>query len=97
MKTPHKHAELIKAWADGAVIQYYIPRSIGIGSWHNVVGNRPSWGLNEDYRIKPENVVKYGNITRSFDTYWSRNREPSHNVMATFDPDGRLLSVEIIK
>jgi len=25
MKTPHKHAELIKAWADGAEIEFFDP------------------------------------------------------------------------
>lgn len=44
---PHKHAELIKAWADGAVIQCMDVR----GKWRDV---SPAWDEDLDYRIKPE-------------------------------------------
>ena len=48
MGTPHKHAELIKAWADGAKIQY-----LNINEeWRDI--SSPNWGLSTDYRIKPE-------------------------------------------
>jgi hypothetical protein len=50
MSTPHKHAPVIKAWADGAVIQY----KNGFGEWVDVDDNRPAWGNNAEYRIKPE-------------------------------------------
>ena len=51
---PHKHAELIKAWADGATIER---------KWGNYVENNepcwfvdddPSWMIHVEYRIKPE-------------------------------------------
>jgi hypothetical protein len=48
-KRPHKHAELIKAWADGAVIQGL---SLA-GEWLNCPPNNPSWSTSCDYRIKP--------------------------------------------
>lgn len=52
--TPHKHAALIKAWADGAVIQARFP---GIEEWKDI---DPTWSLHIEYRIKPEPVmVKY--------------------------------------
>ena len=38
MKTPHEHAELIKAWADGAEIEYQSPNS---GDWYVCT---PAWG-----------------------------------------------------
>jgi hypothetical protein len=49
MKTPHKHAELIKAWADGAEIQYHKGHE-----WCDVVDNTPYWYECNEYRIKPE-------------------------------------------
>lgn len=50
---PHKHAELIKAWADGATIQYY---EVSLG-W---IDTDPLWGSNHKYRIKPaEKVVRW--------------------------------------
>ena len=44
---PHKHAELIKAWADGAQIEYWDFN----GMWVEVAN--PCWEM-EMYRIKPE-------------------------------------------
>jgi hypothetical protein len=43
-----KHADLIKAWADGAIIE----KNNGMGHWIEV--NKPDWMDWEIYRIKPE-------------------------------------------
>ena len=54
----HKHAELIKAWADGAQIQVFNDRRM---CWEDVAAC-PYWVDNFQYRIKPEEkktVVKY--------------------------------------
>ncbi len=48
--TPHKHAELIKAWADGATIQIKHHES---GGWIDT--DSPQWG-DLLYRVKPEVV-----------------------------------------
>ena len=44
---PHRHAQLIKAWADGAQIEYWDFK----GDWVEV--SNPCWEM-EMYRIKPE-------------------------------------------
>ena len=44
---PHKHAELIKAWADGAEIEAW-----DCGFWY--AAKDPTWQENMKYRIKPE-------------------------------------------
>ena len=55
MGQPHKHAEVIKAWADGAEIE--CRQMSPSGEWfewgrvHNP--NAPSWDATE-YRIKPD-------------------------------------------
>ena len=54
-KTPHKHAELIKKWADGAIIQL---KQIN-GEWVDTAYNDPSWGNEFEYRIKPNLVKKW--------------------------------------
>ena len=46
---PHKHAELIKAWADGAEIEFW---SSPDNKWY--LTERPSWDAWKTYRIKPE-------------------------------------------
>jgi len=48
MNKPHKHAELIKAWADGAEIQFLNQSS---GDWVGV--SDPCWHEGGMYRIKP--------------------------------------------
>ena len=52
MGKPHKHADLIKAWADGADIQQ---RYDSVKEWQNI-GQFPSWAENFEYRIKPKTV-----------------------------------------
>ena len=67
---PHKHAELIKAWADGAEIEY---RSFETIEWKPIFKGW-SWDntLVAEYRIKPEpkpDHVFYGRVAFTyFDT-----------------------------
>ena len=49
---PHKHAELIKAWADGAEIE----RLSEIGDWLPD-NDTPEWLEDVTYRIKPAEPV----------------------------------------
>jgi hypothetical protein len=52
MGTPHKHAALIKAWADGAEIEVRYPSCRG--GWTNWKGStNPTWNPELEYRIKP--------------------------------------------
>lgn len=50
MTTPHKHADLIIAWAKGAEIQYNYANA----EWYDFPNNVPNWDINVQYRIKPE-------------------------------------------
>lgn len=59
MSKQHKHADLIKAWADGAKIQYF---SDNFQDWIDT--ENPTWIENTKYRIDPENYIKFGsNLT----------------------------------
>ena len=53
MGQPHKHAEVIKAWADGAEIQF---RSQNGRCWVDVaIGHlTPGFSVELEYRVKPE-------------------------------------------
>jgi hypothetical protein len=89
---PHKYAELIKAWADGATIQvkyrddaqYWVDR------------DNPIWHPDNQYRIKPEpkpDVVRYAVVSGTMIC-----QQDFHNVRAIFDGEtGELKSVEMIK
>ena len=62
----HKHADLIHAWAEGAIIQY----SIGCGIWNNCPDNKPMWEADDRiYRVRPtKRVIKFRNwLMRSGD------------------------------
>ena len=54
---PHKHAELIKAWADGAEIQYW---NGSIEQWKDGDREEMSWYEDYQYRIKPEPKPDHG-------------------------------------
>lgn len=58
MGNPHKHAELIKAWADGAEIEFLAPD----GKWYP---SDPVWDINREYRIK-KNIVKTAGYRRYY-------------------------------
>jgi len=51
---PHKHADIIKAWADGAEIQKQV-----LGEWVNITlprGLCPNFKSGHIYRIKPDEL-----------------------------------------
>ena len=104
MKTPHKHAELIKAWADGAAIEYF---DIYESRWFTAV--KPSWETEFKYRIKPEpkpDVVEQCTLHRNLG--WRYGQPPEgwnhakHFVEVgdfklTFDGEtGKLKSAEVL-
>lgn len=93
---PHKHAALIKAWADGAQIQ---SRSNEAQPWTDA--KSPMWYESTQYRLKPQNRVVTAKLF--LEIYGSHEKlrvysfDEQSNVRATFDPEGNLLAVELIK
>ena len=70
---PHKHAKLIKAWADGAEIQVLVRD----GEW--VKTPYPEWNEDTEYRIKPDeprlrDMYIYKNA--SMGTCWIDEKNP---------------------
>ena len=94
MNKPHKHAELIKAWADGAEIEYLPSEST---RWRMVV--TPCWDGNGDYRIKPKpDVVLYGYACTKGVCRVSLYRGDGDNLKLTFDGDtGKLKAAEVLQ
>lgn len=91
MGQPHKHAAVIKAWADGESIEVQAGEK-----WQKVA--TPLFLVGSVYRVKPKNITvtrrvyfDVGNqITRTY--YCS---EP--NIEYTFDPEGKLLEAKVLK
>lgn len=52
--TPHIHAEVIKAWADGKPIESRLDWD---EPWYYV--QNPIWNPGQEYRVKPEEVVDF--------------------------------------
>lgn len=103
---PHKHAELIKAWADGAEIEY-----LDGDIWMRT--SDPSWSIHCVYRIKPEpkpDVIAVGIIKlsdkfkpemaklASYKTeFCISERWEKDNVRFTFDGEtGKLKKAEVL-
>jgi hypothetical protein len=65
MKQPHKHAELIKVWADGAEIQRYCAETQRYFPDGWIDDPDPEWDPHTVYRRKPEpkpDVVMYARV-----------------------------------
>jgi len=111
MKTPHKHAELIKAWADGAEIQSRFVVINDTNEGHVWVDTpNPTWDFEKIYRIKPEpkpDVVKYTSVYSNQTGFFHDNQRTRTLASANsikgalklvFDGEtGLLKSVEIVK
>ena len=92
---PHKHAELIKQWADGAEIEF---KSRPEMDWETY--DCPSWYDCYEYRIKPEpkpDVVEYYQLLRG-DNEAQRVRKEYANLEIIWDGEtGELKSAEVLK
>lgn len=99
MKTPHKYAEMIKQWADGAKVEY---RFNSNDFWRQC--DYPSWVDHYEYRIKPEPqediVFEYLLYVEDLNSQiktlgGSRFKDP--NCRLTFDAEtGKLKSAEVL-
>ena len=99
---PHKHAELIKAWADGAVIERLWSDK------HWLIDNQPMWEEWEEYRIKPEpkpDVVSYLIKDWKFDEWneheqdWDSLKDDTREKLKLIrdGETGELKSAEVLK
>lgn len=94
MSKPHKHAELIKAWADGAEIEYW--------SWIDKrwfpKDDDSRWLNTGEYRIKPKpkpDVVRYAETGTQ--AIYRVDRKGGDNIKLTFDGEtGELKSAEVL-
>lgn len=102
---PHKHAELIKAWADGAEIQ----ECVGPDQWWD--DENPSWHPDVAYRIKSQPKPDHSDITsvyRNLNYRFEHERLKNKYILGfapdyigdlklTFDGEtGKLKSAEVL-
>ena len=93
---PHKHAEIIKAWADGAEIEYHTSSSYS--NW-NPICLGWSWDntLVAEYRIKPEPKPDVVSYTRAGGLTLGIFRLETDDLKLTFDGEtGKLKAAEVI-
>jgi len=84
MKKQHKHAELIKAWADGAEIQV-MPKTIA-NVW--IDASTPTWEESYDYRIKPNDKILYMvTDNQGYPTVASAPWPQAHQYVITIDTE----------
>ncbi len=97
MGKPHKHAELIKAWADGAEIEYF---DDAYNEWE-LVSQTPAWLSGTKYRIKPEpkpDITQCRRIGLDRDNYMFFSCTDNANVRFIFDGETRKLKkAEVIE
>lgn len=98
MKQIPKHAELIKLWADGALIQWKDEERVG---WQDCYNNLPTWSPQFKYRVKPEpkpDVVRYacldidrGGWATVRSNLFTSSAFPCDNLMIVFDGETGVL------
>jgi len=97
----HIHAELIKAWADGAKIEARYLKASGWTDWRLEDGGFIWYDIGAEYRIKPEpkpDVVRYTAIGLDYADDASERKFPTDNLKLTFDGEtGKLKIAEVIK
>jgi len=95
---PHKHCELIKAWADGKQIEIKYD-----GIWTDwVFSESPRWLEKQEYRIKPEPkpdvVIETWIQPSSKNQIYVFQNVTDKNIKFTFDGEtGELKSSEVLK
>ena len=77
-KKPHVHAEVIKAWADGATVEYN--KGCDPYEWREVINGTPAWHPHVQYRVKPEPVVKYHGIMQGTNGYEYMNHNTGYHA-----------------
>lgn len=100
MNKPHVHAEIIKAWADGHVIQFWDER---VSQWSScgskIVG---AWDPEMTYRVRPETEIVLEECVSLKGTEYQPYSEiiksiHPNNLRLTFDRETKkLLRAEVI-
>ena len=101
-KTPHVHAAVIKAWADGAQVE----SRVGYGHpWAEAVS--PVWYADREYRVKPAPkpdihtvcyITMYRDQCKLHPTYADSPSRFVADVAVYFDGEtGKLKEVKLIK
>ena len=99
---PHKHAAIIKAWADGAQIQY--KSQLGNCGWRD--DSYPTFEDNYEWRIKPEPKPDFKaafKVSKESPDWCNPQFEhmpicTQGNLLLTFDGEtGHLKAAEVLK
>jgi hypothetical protein len=76
----HVYCDLIKAWADGAEIQY---SELSINEWRDI--KNPNWNIDVEFRIKPKpKIIKYRNFL------WQCQSNRSINIQVSTEENNRI-------
>jgi hypothetical protein len=89
---PHKHALLIKAWADGYEIQQWLDY---LQVWDD--DENPKWDRHTEYRIKPLEKVRYLILNYPSTNKWFETDVPfKHDcIKIVRDMNGKLISAKV--
>ena len=95
MKTPHKHAEMIREWVEdpSRAVEYLEPH---LNKWCPI--SDPSWCADVEYRFKPEPKPDYKTyafiLNNSIQVSWGGKP----NIELTFDGEtGELRDAKVLK
>lgn len=95
MKTPHKHAVMIREWAldTSRVVEYLEPN---LNKWAPIAV--PSWVADIEYRFKPEPKPDYKTYAFILNNSIQMSWDGKPNIELTFDGEtGELKDTKVLK
>ena len=98
---PHRHAELIKLWADGAEIEARFLDADGWTNWRLQEGGFIWYQSNAEYRIKPElkkDTQMFVNVKNGYISRMSETKFSTDNLILIIDGEtNELKDAKVIK
>ena len=97
MGTPHKHRDVIIAWANGEIVQYRFGAKDKWKTYNEIFA--PSFDARTDYRIKGKQVTKIGwmNVYLGVDTgkwYVYPTKKEADEAAGHATPNRRCIRIE---
>jgi len=90
----HKYATEIKAWADGAAIEFNISKKGDPDKW--MVIKHPQWYSGIEYRIKKEELKQYVRMDIGECKFTSFESEEPNMVVTCDSHTHKLIKVELL-
>lgn len=92
MNKPHIHAAVIKAWADGADIEWRYDEG---DTWKLLAPEHPYWQPHYEYRVKPKTQERWVNVYHP--CYGFASKEKAQETALAHHKTGSIMPIACVK